>query len=166
MNHFIYPMSIQKKILAIGAGLLAILLVTLAYLSRPTSPAPIPKISTVPTQVPTEAPTPTDGPQITSSLIFEPLPTIIPKDTFDKKLHDALKQEELTNRPDITISNLTPYSTDRFIVTTDFVDEQGGYFAITVSKVVEEDVKNEVNEWFKSLGLTDQAIARLKVTYR
>jgi hypothetical protein len=160
-------MSNQKKILFIGAALFIVLLITLMYLSRLASPSPVPGVATTPTQVPTEeTPLPTNDPLITSTVIFETPPTIIPKDTFDKALHEALKQEELTNRPDITISNQTPYSTDRFIVTTDFVDEQGGYYAITVSKVVEDDVKKEAEDWFKSLGLTDKAIAKLKITYK
>ncbi len=159
-------MNKQKIVLRVGILLFVVLTIVFLYLSRRSTPDQTPEVIVTPTLTPTDAPIPTVDPQITTTLIFETLPTGKQADTFDKQLHDKLQTEEIIVRPDIVISNQTPYSTDRFIVTTDFVDEQGGYFAVTVSKVVEEDVKSEVNEWFKSLGLTDQAIAKLKVTYR
>ncbi len=159
-------MSKQKIILVVGILLFVVLMLVFLYLNRPSTPDQTPVVLVIPTLAPTDAPIPTVDPQITSTLIFETLPTGQQVDTFDAQLHDKLQKEEMINRPDIVVAKNTPYTTDKIIVVTDFVDEHGGYFAITVSKVVEEDVKNEVNEWFKSLGLTDQAIAKLKVTYR
>ena len=158
----------KQKILIICALLVfVILLVILFFLSRSKSnPGPVPVV--IPTQapVPTDAPIPTIEPQVTSSLIFETVPTGKAADTFDKQLHDNLQKQEQIQRPDIVVSNSTPYSTEKFIVTTEFVDELGGYFAVTVTKVVEEDVKKDIHDWLVSLGLTDESIAKLKITYK
>ena len=92
-------------------------------------------------------------------------PSQVPANTFDKKLAEVLSEDELVNHPDTVISNNTPYSTDRFIVTTNFVDSQGGYFAVKVTSVVEDDIKKEVHDWMLSLGLTEKAISRLQIQY-
>lgn len=161
-------MSVQKKVILVAICVLLFLICAYLLLSRGhVQPGPTQFAPTIPISSPTpiDEPIPTKDPSINDQTIFELRPSQTPKETYDKNLFEALKKDELENHPDTVISNNTPYSTNRFFVTTDFVDAQGGYFVVKVTSVVEEDIKKEVHEWMLSLGLTEQAISKLTILY-
>ncbi len=160
-------MNLQKKVFIGALCTLLFLMVVYLLLSR-NKPHPridLASLSPTASPTPTDGPIPTIDPSINENTIFELRPSQVPVDTFDKKLSETLKVDEFTNHPDTVVSNNTPYSTNRFIITTEFVDSEGGYFMVKVSSMVVVDIKQEVHDWLLSLGLTEKAISKLKIVY-
>lgn len=70
------------------------------------------------------------------------------------------------NRPDIYLSNRLPYSGTSFTITSTYKTTPTRHFAFTIGLTGDEALgRSEALAWLKSLGLTDQQIRGLDITY-
>lgn len=73
----------------------------------------------------------------------------------------------IQNHPDVFLSNQTPYSASNFSVSSDFTQTPTGHFHFTVSLIGNsQDAKNAFIQWALSLGLTNEQIQQLDITYQ
>ncbi len=69
--------------------------------------------------------------------------------------------------PDIFLSNQTPYASLSFSIISTFTPSPTGHYYFTVSLLAEKTfAKNAFLSWVKNLGLTDQQISSLDITYK
>ncbi|MCL5439143.1 MAG: hypothetical protein M1268_04105 [Patescibacteria group bacterium] len=105
-----------------------------------------------------------------------PIPTQLPIPTTEQLIYDragemATEEENFQrkNHPDVFLSNKTPYSTANFsIVNPGFKSLPNGhyYFTITLMGTNKELSKTEFINWLLSLGLTNNQIQNLDITYQ
>lgn len=123
---------------------------------------------TTPTQTPYVFPssTPYPSPQIQISLSAEDMKNYSP---LDQKTLDMRDEYEATNNPDLIVKNNTPFDNEYFMVVPVPVETStGGYYKITVYPLNEDKalVETKFKEWLRSIRLSDEAIAKLKIEYQ
>lgn len=138
------------------------LLTQLTPRSRTEVPIPTPSTQAgVPSTLPTKSPT-----------LAEPTP--FPSDfyaqmesPFDERLFKAETEYELNERPDVTISNETPYDNDIIMIRTEFVYANPGYYkVIVVGKTDNKTVtKTAFEDWMKTIGIPQSSYSKLVVEY-
>ena len=136
-----------------------ILLIVVMFLmkGRPTETSPEldPNRAPSPTSIEVEnIPEPTSPPNPTED--YTP-----PRD-FDKEIEEY----QVTNAPDVYLSNKTPHETELFRITSELVDEGEGYFAFTVTILGEQEKSRQsLFDWIISTGLTQAQIETLVITF-
>lgn len=88
---------------------------------------------------------------------------------LDQRLYDFVKEKEVFERPDIIVSNSTPYNNNYFLANTEFVQAQpAGYFKLIIYPTTGDESKTdeEVSKWLSSLGLPPESIAKLVIEKR
>lgn len=91
-------------------------------------------------------------------------PTPLPPANQDHAA-DLNNQYNMTNQPDIFLSNKTPYDTTDFSVTSDFASSPTQHFFFTVT-AKNAHAQQAFLTWLHSLGLTDGQIQILDVRYQ
>ncbi len=86
-------------------------------------------------------------------------------DTYPFGLFEEQERNDLKERPDIYVANKLPYSTDAFTIDARV---SGGSFVYSAqsSSLSEDELKQVVQQWLLSLGLTDRQISGLTIEYR
>jgi len=140
----------NKKIIILLFGVVLVLIIILVSLSFPRSQS---SKSTTPS----------------SSIVkasATPIPTFLP-DTQPTGAAQDEKKFQLQNSPDVFLSNQTPYSTKSFSVTSDFKTQPTGHFYFIVTLKSKDSAQDKISflNWLKSLGLSDNQINALDVTY-
>lgn len=103
--------------------------------------------------------------EITSSTPT-PSPVIFPNTNLIGEAQKE-KEYELSERPDLFLSNNCPYSTPEFEISYTFEKEPEGHFAFTVDTRGNRDQGTRaLGQWLRSLGLSEAAISSLDITYR
>ena len=166
-------MDTRKYIIIAGATLILLIVVYVAFLflkqSNPPSnnanvPTGSPTISQNILNIPTSTPAPSNplpaNTDPTAAANYSPI---------DQAFLDQMKRDEIAQRPDVTVSNSTPYNNDYFLANTEFVQAQpAGYFKLIIYPTTgdESEIDEEVNKWLSSLGLPSESIAKLVIEKR
>lgn len=109
------------------------------------------------------------SPTHSPSILPEPSDSIGMVDSpMDINFIQEYASSEATQRPDITITNNVPFENEYFVIATEFIQANPGYFRVVVytksndrQKTQEEFVK-----WVRSLGVPEGSISKLSVEYR
>jgi hypothetical protein len=114
-------------------------------------------------------PRPTQGNDTLYQLVFTiagPTPTLAP-DTTDQNLFKNDDESTKNARPDVFLSNYTPYTSSTFSVASDYKTDPTGHFFFTVTIHGDQNSgRADLTNWMKSLGLTDSQIQSLDITYQ
>ncbi len=100
----------------------------------------------------------------TSFTTTGPTPTPLP-DTKDAELLEQQEEDLKAQRPDIYLSNHTPYNGENISVTSTFVTTPSGHFRFTVTSKNTTNVQSDFNVWAQENGLTDAQTSSLDVIY-
>lgn len=95
-----------------------------------------------------------------------PTPSYLP-DTQAEEVMEYTNAYEKENNPDIYVANQTPYETDTFAIRADFEPKVPAhyYFTVTTKTGAASQAQAAVNEWLKSLDLTQEQIDNLDIRY-
>lgn len=93
-----------------------------------------------------------------------PEPTSAP-DTKDTELLEQQQEELKTQRPDIYLSNSTPYNGENISVTSFFTTSPTGHFRFNVTSKNADTAQTDFSLWAQGKGLTGTQIASLDVVY-
>jgi hypothetical protein len=112
------------------------------------------------------APTPTLFFQPT----FTPAPTVPigqSRSKIDEQFYKDYTADEARINPDLTVNNNAPFENDLFRIETQFVIADPGYFKVLVflKKDNQKMAQQEVTKWFKSIGIPDESLEKLKIEY-
>lgn len=90
------------------------------------------------------------------------LPDTAPQDAFQEEL-----ERQKTIRPDIYVSNQTPYENAYFSISAEYTTDSPARFYFSVKQKVNntDTVKQYVNAWLQSLDLTQDQISNLDIRY-
>src|SRR3989344_3633781 len=91
---------------------------------------------------------------------FKSLPDTQPEGGFEEQ-EDYVR----LNKPDIYLTNKTPFTSPTFIVQSTYVEGNPGHFRFTVIQKT-ATVKSAFLEWLKSLKLTEEQISHLDIIYK
>ena len=95
----------------------------------------------------------------------ESLPDTGPNPTAIKESEDLQREA----RPDVYLSNYTPYETDSFSITSEYKTSPTGHFAFIVivkNNASESTIRNEVAAWAASHGITETQFNSLDISYQ
>lgn len=88
-------------------------------------------------------------------------------DTRDEELVTEVEEYQRVNRPDVYITNRTPFENDMFSITSDFERKvPAHYYFIVTPKSDIETVRQAVDAWLQLQGLTAEQINQLDIRYR
>jgi len=166
-------MDTKKYIIIAGATLLLLIFVYATFLiirqsdqqqNTMNTPTVAPTTSQNSYNIPTSTPAPSNplpaNMDPTAAANYSPI---------DQAFLDQMKRDEIAQRPDVTVSNSTPYNNDYFLANTEFVQAQpAGYFKLIIYPTTgdESEIDEEVNKWLSSLGLPSESIAKLVIEKR
>lgn len=93
--------------------------------------------------------------------------TAYPKDTYPKGAFEENNAFLLESAPEAYVANKTPYENQYFSINYRFKDQSSGQIEFVVVKKVEseETVRSEVKKWLTSLGLKENQIQSIKITF-
>lgn len=91
-------------------------------------------------------------------------PTLAP-DTRPVDIIDEEQTQLRNNRPDIYLSNYTPFTDSDMSITSSFQTTPTGHFRFTVEKLSNTIPQTAFSNWAKSKGLSDAQISGLDVVY-
>lgn len=112
----------------------------------------------------TQTPVPT-GPPIT---LIPVTGFVNSSEAYDPAFFEFEREQELTNTPDVTVKNNTPYENEDIFVYTEFVKE-GGYFKVwveTKSGRSLSQAKSSFERWLLTLGIPKESFTKLHVEYK
>lgn len=98
--------------------------------------------------------------------------TLGPPQTFLPDTNPGLNESDqafqIQNHPDVYLSNQTPFATTQFAISSEFKTDPSGHFAFTlILKGSNKDAAKEAFiDWLISIGLTDDQIGLLDISYR
>lgn len=89
---------------------------------------------------------------------------------FDTALFESEKKIEQEERPDIIVTNNTPYANQFFEAYTESVTEGSrGYFRLLIygkNQHTQQTVEKEVRKWLLSLDIPESSLSKLVIEYR
>lgn len=106
---------------------------------------------------------------LTNSVFTTTGPTTTPPpNTAPSGFIEEQEEFQRKNYPDVFLSNKAPFETDTFSVTSDYTSEPTDhfYFIVSLKGPDHEKAKENATNWVKSLGLTEEQINSLDITYR
>ena len=88
-------------------------------------------------------------------------------DTRDEELVTEVEEYQRINRPDVYITNRTPFENDLFSIKSDFERKVPAHYYFSVSPKTDiETTRQAVDAWLQLQGLTAEQISQLDIRYQ